>query len=203
MVKKMRKSLYLTVLGCVLFVTTGQAQATVSLPPTTSFFLDWSGALWNNTAEAHGILTIDNALFPNPSEYTYLLPGFEVTDFSLTVTGAGSGDGNFQLSDFNAFVWNTVVTLNLGEELVGQFTGNGGWGTSFDGNTGDFNLSAIDGSGAPNLASSFLIATSNNLQMNLVSFRPVPVPVPAAFWLFGSMLAGFIGIGQKRRIKVY
>ncbi len=200
MVKKMRKSLYLIVLGCVLFGATSPAQATVSLPPTTSFFLDWSGALWNNTAEAHGILTIDNALFPNPSEYSFLLPGVEVTDFSLTVTGAGSGNGNFQLSDFDAFVWNTVVTLDLGYELVGQDTGNGRWGTTFDGSTGDFNLSAIQISGAPNLASSFLIATSNNLQMNLVSFRPVPLP--AAFWLFGSMLAGFIGIDQKRRIKV-
>ena len=200
MVKKMRKSSFLIALVCVLFGTTSQAQATVSLPPTTSFFLDWSGALWGNQAEAHGVLTIDNALFPNPSEYSFLLPGVEVTDFSLTVTGAGSGNGNFQLSDFDAFVWNTVLTLDLGEELVRQVTGNGGWGTTFDGSTGDFNLIAIQGSGAPNLASSFLIVTSNNLQMNLVSFRPVPVP--ATFWLFGSMLAGFIGMGQKRRIKV-
>ena len=194
MMKKMRKKLYWVAILGLLFTT--QAQSAVAIPSATRFFLDWSGALWGNQAEAHGVLTIDNALFPNPSEYVFLTPGLEITDFSMAVTGAGSGDGHFQLEDFDAFVWNTLVELDLSRELVGQVTGNGGWGHAFDGSAGDFNLIAADGSNAPNLDSSFLVASSNNLKMNLVSFRPVPVP--AAFWLFGSMLAGFMGVGARK-----
>jgi len=34
-----------------------------------------------------------------------------------------------------------------------------------------------------------------------VSDRPSVVPVPAAIWLFGSALVGFIGISRRRRLN--
>lgn len=183
-----------------------QAQAITTTGATTSFYLDWSGLnLWGNSAEAHGILTIDNASFPNPSEYAWLLPGQEVIDFSLTVSGANSGNGTFHLTDFDGFVWDTVVGLDLTQELVGQETGNGGWGVNLlTGTTnGDFNLVAAESSFAPTLYGSFLLMTNNDINfgtpMNLVSFRPVPIP--AAFWMFGTALFGLMGIGHKRGIQ--
>lgn len=183
-----------------------QAQAITTTAATSRFYLDWSGLnLWGNSAEAHGILTIDNASFPNPSEYAWLLPGQEVVDFSLTVSGADSGNGTFQLTDFDGFVWDTVVSLDFSRELVGQETGNGGWGVNLlTGTTnGDFNLVAAENSFAPTLNGSFLLMTNNDTdfgtQMNLVSFRPVPIP--AAFWLFGSALLGLMGVGHRRSVQ--
>lgn len=176
----------------------GPIQAQASVSTTTSFYLDWSGALWGNDAQAHGILTINNDSFPNPSNYTWLFQGAEVADFTLTISGAASGNGSFGSSDFDGFAWNTVSELDLSRELIGQETGYGGWGSTFDGLTGDFNLFAVQNSGAPFAGGSFLLVANEGFGniMNLVSFRPVPVP--AAFWLFGSALLGFIGVGQKR-----
>jgi len=45
-----------------------------------------------------------------------------------TVLGSVS---NYQLADFDAFSWDSMVTLDLSQELIGQQTGNGGWGTEF------------------------------------------------------------------------
>jgi hypothetical protein len=182
------------VLATALFGPT-QAQAALS-----SFFVDWSGAGHSNAAEAHGILTVDDAFFSNDSGDSLLLPGVEVVGFSLTVSDASLGDLSFQLSDFDAFSWSTAsVPLDLSQELVGQLTYGGAvWGGLHDGKGGDFNLLAFNGI-APSAVSAFTLSTSAGLDMDLVSFRPVPVPLPAAFWLFGSGLAGFMAACRKAK----
>lgn len=192
----------LILLGMLL--GSSQAQAITTAPTTRSFYLDWSGALWGNSAEGHGILTVYDDLFSNSVDYAWLIPGVEIADFTLSVSGASSGNGTFGLTDFDAFLWSTKTpgeSLDLSQELIGQTTTGGPWGSDFglDSNTGDFNLIAALASGAPFTTGSFIMATDegNGEQMNLISFRPVPIP--AAFWMFGSALLGLIGVGHKRR----
>lgn len=192
-------------------LTAGCALSGILLAPATaqaaaeSFFVDWSGAIWNNSAEAHGVLTVDDTLFPPSTPGSFLFPGAEVIDFSLTVSGASGGNGNFQLSDYAGFIWTTssdpgtAVSLDLTQELVGQATFGGLWGSANNGNTGDFSLFANADSSAPTSAGYAFVLAANNGRgdyMNLVSFRPVPVP--GAIWLFGSALAG-LGLAGKRQ----
>ena len=33
-----------------------------------------------------------------------------------------------------------------------------------------------------------------------LNFTPSPIPVPAAFWLFGTALAGFVGMSRRRKV---
>ena len=189
------------VLAGVLFAATPTHAAPVS------FFVDWSGAEFLNNAEAHGILTLDDSVFANSSAAPFLFPGAEVIDFSLTVSGADSGNGQFSLSDFTAFTWDTAgAELDPDLELIGQATTGGYWGSvhNWSSGTGDFNVYAAESSFAPTADMSFTLRTNNDLingdKLNLVSFRPVPLP--GAVWLFGSVLMGLIGVGQRRRSAV-
>jgi len=173
--------------------------AQASLAGAATFFIDYSGAEHLNLAEAHGYISFADDMPTNPGAF-WLSPGIEVTDFSLTVTGASSGNGIFQLADYLAFSWNTAeTTLDLGVELVGQPVGIAGdWGATHDGTTGDFNLIGIENTLAPIGVLAFQIATNggNGDTLNLTSMRPVPLP--AAFWLFGSALASLGFISRKR-----
>jgi hypothetical protein len=194
MIIKLQKiTLTIVLIGFSLFSINAQAAS-------SSFFVDWSGASHLNTAQASGVLTVNDALFSNSTGDLLLLPGTEVLGFSLTVSGADSGNGSFQLSDFEAFSWSTSsVPLDLSHELVGQVSFAGaGWGGLHDGSAGDFNLLSFNGV-APSAASAFTLSTSNGLNMNLVSFRPVPIP--GALWMFGAGLAGFV-VARKGRKQV-
>ncbi|MDD2761181.1 MAG: hypothetical protein PHH11_12920, partial [Methylomonas sp.] len=161
-----------------------------------------------NASEAHGVLTVDDALFSaSAADYTWLFPGEAIVDFTMTVSGAASGNGLFQLSDFDYFVWLTRTdtgSLDLTEELVGQATLGGPWGSDFssEATTGDFNIWASENSGAPTIAGSLLIGTNEGAGdgLRLVSFRPVPVPT--SFWLFGSAMVGMTRLIRRRPVAV-
>jgi len=196
MIIKLQKiTLSIVLIGFFMFPM--QAQAASS-----SFFVDWSGASHLNTAQASAVITVNDALFSNSTGDSLLVPGTEVIGFSLTVSGAESGNGSFQLSDFDAFSWSTSsVPLDFSQELVGQVSFAGaGWGALHDGSAGDFNLLSFNGI-APSAASAFTLSTSNGLNMNLVSFRPVPIP--GAMWMFCAGLAGLMAArkGRKRVIS--
>lgn len=161
---------------------------------SASYFLVWSGTSQGNSASAHALLTIDDALFPTSSPLTLLTPGIEITDFQIEVSGADSDDGFFQLSDYSAFTWSTTATdhtpvsLDLSQELVGQPTLGGPWGSTqdYESSTGDFNLIA-NNDYAPTLAgTSFTLATRNGYRMQLVSFvSSVPEPEQWGMMLLG------------------
>lgn len=152
-----------------------------------SFHVDYSGSVFGNSAEAHGWVDADNGLFPASSGGTLLYPGIEITGLVLRVTSASSGNGVFYLSDFDFFSWSTLgATLDFSMELIGQPTLGGGWGTTFDGFTGDFNLFSATASAAPfSAGSAFVISTNHGVGdfLSLVSFRPVPEP--SMIWLMG------------------
>ena len=128
------------------------------------FRLAWSGASFGNNATATGTITIDDAVLPNPSDgyINQVAPELlGITAFSITVSGASAGNGTWTLEDFDEFSWGTswdtdFVALDLSQELVGQPTTNGVWGTSdlFGGcsseSCGGFNIFPIaPASGAP------------------------------------------------------
>jgi hypothetical protein len=168
---------------------------------STTFSLAFSGAEFLNSAEAYGTITFEPAP-PNPTgEFgTLLFPDFEVSAFSLTVSGASSGNGTFELDDFSFFTWNTKgVELDLSQDLIGQITVEGKLWASEEG-AGGFGLEAASGSGAPQSLAWYVLQT-NELAgdyLRLTSFTPVPVP--AAIWLFGSALSGLLG-GAFRRSR--
>lgn len=137
----MRRSLVATVMGAALLVVAaGPGKA------DTVFDLAWSGAALGNTASATGTITLNLADMNNPGGTEQDVNPF-VTNFSITVTGAGAGDGTFGFSDFNGalqqggFRLDTAGgTLDFTSQLVGQATLGGPWASTQDGSTGDFNI---------------------------------------------------------------
>jgi sugar lactone lactonase YvrE len=145
------------------------------LSPPSIFDLQWSGASFGNTATATGQIRLDNSLLLNPGSNSLTVLPF-VQDFEITITGASSGNGSFNLSDFSEIVFNTgLAPLDLTQELVGQPTDLDPWGTSQPGATGgDFNL--FSSSGAPNGTYYFELTANGGDQMLLTSFAPAPDP---------------------------
>lgn len=192
----------------LLLLASNQAAA-VSTAATSSFYVDWSGAEHNNTAVAHGWLTVyEGSQFSSTAEDKFLMPFEDVVDFSITVSGASSGNGTFGLSDFQGFMWSTKTTsewpLDLSYEVVGQATTGGPWGSNHspEAEGGDFNLFAnldLNPFAPYSNGAAFQIATNGGYGdvLNLTSFRPVPLP--AAFWLFGPALLGLSRVGFKRQ----
>ena len=106
-----------------------------------TFNLEWSGASFGNSARATASITIDDDLLPNPGGSGTEAPfsSIGVVDFTMTVTGAGGGDGTFTLDSFRTVRWDSGnaenATLDLTTELVGQPTGRASWGTIVPGTT--------------------------------------------------------------------
>ena len=87
-----------------------------------NFDLNWSGASFGNNATATGMITIDDRFFNNPgTNNTSAIPW--ATDFMITVSGSGEGDGTWSMIDYRSLILDTGgVTLDLTTELVGQPT---------------------------------------------------------------------------------
>jgi len=164
-----------------------------------SFDLTWSGQEFENSATAQGTIVIDDALLDNPGINSFgLTPGY-VTDFTITIEGAISGNGSYGLADFGDILLVAPIALDFSRELIGQPTAEDPWGTSFPGNTaGDFNLFSNNTTNAPNGTFFFVLSTDGGMgdPMRLTSFAPSPVPLPAAAWLF---LSGLAMVGVKVR----
>jgi len=153
----------------------GTLVLTVTPPtPVRHFFLEWSGASFENTASATARLSLDESILLNPGNNNFFsTPGY-VPSFTITVRNATSGNGTWKLSDYSDIIWQTDTALDLTRELVGQPTSIDPWGTSQPGGTGgDFNL--FDGpAGAPLGTYYFELTTDGALgdPMLLTSFRP-------------------------------
>lgn len=128
-----------------------------------------------------------------------MLPSPAVTDLGITITGAGSGNGTFNLADFGEVVFWAPAPLNLSTELIGQDLGGGCIYGTPDGSCGDFNVFAAT-SGAPNGVFYFSLATSgqNSDTMVVTSMTPRTVPEPPELALLGIGLIGF-GVFQRKK----
>lgn len=200
--KSFSKCLFRTLASTALLVA-GFLQSAQASPLT--FLLDWSGASFGNTAEAHGFITFESTLLNSPSLPSgigFALPNPAVLDLSVTVANASSGNGTFGLGDFEFIVWWTGgVALDLSTELVGQPTAGNPWGTP-DTVSGDFNLfppALIPPSSAPRGADFFTLGADGGAgaPLLLTSMRPSAVPEPAGMLLFGAGLAGMASLRRR------
>jgi len=179
----------------VFVYVAGQVQAAV-----ITFDLAWSGVSYGNSASAVGTISLDDSLLPNPGSVLLQPLTPTVTALSITVSGAASGNGTFNMSDFDAWIWDTNgATLDLNSQLVGQNTLGNPWGTP---GLGDFNLFSFTVPGAPVGTSPFILTTNNGSghSMLLTSFSPqtAGVPEPTSIAIFG-IGAGLMSLVSNRR----
>ena len=133
-----------------------------------NFNLTWSGASQGNVATATGVIGLDLTTIPAaPSHTLPSIPSW-ITSFTITITGASSGNGTFTLADFSGFTFDSNgVPLNYTTDLVGQLSLG-----SFNVQSSSFN--APVGAG-PNIINA---DAGNSDLLDLTSFILAPV-VPA------------------------
>lgn len=165
--------------------------------------VQWSGESFGNAAQASGFIIFDSASLPLVGDNSQIyIPSAEVTDLGITVSGASSGNGTFNINDFSSMYFSAPSPLDLSSQLIGQALSTGStYGTSSgslgDGLGGDFNLVAF-AADAPNADWYFKLITDNGFGNPLLvtSMLATPVttevPLPPAVWLFGSAL-GVLG----------
>src|SRR5262245_60218046 len=115
--------------------TLALAMALAAVPPLMAFpanaslitfDLSYSGASFQNSAVGNCFISFDDTVLPNiATNLSNVSPAtLGITDFSITISNASSGNGTFGLSDFtadpNKWIWVLSAPLNFGADLVGQ-----------------------------------------------------------------------------------
>jgi hypothetical protein len=105
------------------------AAATATQLDATDFRVEYSGASWTipNSARAVAIIGFD---VPNIVNAAFVPVPAWITSFTMTVTGAGSANGTYGLTDINRVYFDISGTVDFTSEVVGQanFHGFVFWG---------------------------------------------------------------------------
>jgi hypothetical protein len=188
--------------AAVMFVVAA-ASATEALAAPITFNFTFTGG----AAKAVGSITFESTLISNPGTNDIPLPNPAVLALNVTVSGASAGNGTFGIGSFSEVRFETGgATLNFSQQLVGQATPGGAWGTPTS-CCGDFNLFAT-GPPAPNGEFFFTLVANNGdaEPMTLSSMTQgsglVRAPVPAlddAMLLLLALLVAGLGVAIVRR----
>ena len=193
--------------------------------------LDFLFADDSTGAQAAGFIVVDDAFLINPTSGSparggfgdgfYLFPDPAIVDLQFTVTGSDTSNGDYTLADYSEMVFQTNGgTLNLLTQLIGQPTDGDDWGTSYNGQAGDFNFFAgfngensrtydagegVFGGIVPDGCNFFTLCTlGDTMVLQSISGGPQgsPQPVPAinALGLFTlmSILLGMTAVFRHR-----
>lgn len=212
---KKLKSFILSV-ATLTVMTLGILVTTAGAVPYTMYFT--YGSYGGGSATASGYVEFEGSgdYFKNPtgmtgeSDHYYIVNGSSaaILGLSITVAGAGSGNGTFSMADFDYVTWYTNgTTLDMAQNLIGQqvtddaFYGIFNFGDLSAGPlAGDFGLIGNIDSDAPTFYDYFILQTmggSGDL-MQLTYLGPTnPVPEPATFLLLGSGLAGIVVLRRR------
>ena len=134
-----------------------------------NFNLTWSDTINMSGASATGVIGLDLATIPiAPSHTSNSIPTW-ITSFTMTITGAGSGNGTFTLADFSGFTFDSNgVTLNYTTDLFVQLP-----------SPASFNVQGLSVNAPIGVApSTMLTDAAFGDYLVLTSFTPAPV-VPA------------------------
>ncbi|MFT3685979.1 MAG: hypothetical protein QM783_13840 [Phycisphaerales bacterium] len=183
------------------------AAALVSAAASLNAAVQTFEANWSGPNGATAVATFDLDLnffnaFNNPggpsSSGPIPLPALGVSNMTLTVTGAASGNGTWTTGDFIGMYMYTNLPINPMIEWVGQPQVNSGvWGT-FDytdpSTYSDFNVFV---NGGPIGFGPYTFTTNGGAgeAMYLTSVHPVPTPAAAA--MLG--LGGVASLRRRRR----
>jgi len=185
-------------LAAAAMVMTG---ALVAVPADAATFLfNFSGASFGNTATASGQFDIaDSALTAvganvNPS---YGL----ISNLTMTVSGAGAGNGVFTTGNFVTMFFRAPGTLDFSRQLVGQqLTGGTVFGQAGQaGLAGDFTFFSL-APHTPTAFTTFTLGADRGLgaKMALTSLvATTAVPEPAA-WAMLIVGLGVVGFALRR-----
>jgi hypothetical protein len=193
----------LLAISATFLLNSTMAQAAVE-----TFNFTFSGEEFSNTAILNGFITFDTDDFvydgnsysllssPNHSYYTPI-------DFGYTVSGSASGNTSATYNQNTFFFFQSPIALDFTRELVGQSSGERGFGPSFV-HGGDINFYDAQSFNAPMAVTYFtLIAANSNEPMKLTSFAPssIAAPVPeadtSAMLLMGAGVMGFMARRRK------
>lgn len=134
-----------------------------------NFNLTWSDTINMSGASASGVIGLDLTTIPAaPSHVSNSIPSW-ITNFTITITGASSGNGTFTLADFSGFTFDTggPFALDYNIDLVLQLT------------FGSFNVQGSSVNAPIGVApSTMLTDAASGDYLVLTSFTPAPV-VPA------------------------
>jgi hypothetical protein len=193
------RTLHAVMLGVAL------AAATASLASASPITFNFSYA--GQGATAVGSITFESTLIANPGINDFSLPNPAVLALTVTVSGASTGNGTFGIGSFDGINFDTGgATLNFAQDLVGQATPGGPWGTP-SGCCGDFNL-FTSGPPAPNGVFFFTLAADDGdaAVMTIKHVTPATTVAPAQIpalehWKLGllALLVAAIGIVLLRR----
>jgi len=187
-----------TVHAVMLGVALAAATATLASASPITFNFTYAG----QGATAVGSVTFESTLLANPGSNDFLLPNPAVLALTVTVSGASTGNGTFGIGSFTEISFDTGnATLNFAQDLVGQTTPGGPWGTP-SGCCGDFNL-FTSGPPAPNGVFFFTLGADDGdaAAMTIKHVTPAatvaPAQVPALeHWKLGllALLVAAMGI---------
>jgi hypothetical protein len=173
-----------------------------------TYDLAFSGASFGDSAVGTGTVTIDTSLLNNPGSTDTGLSSF-VEAFSLTISGATSGNGTFDMADYAGFHFDTNdATLNLTTQLVGQTTPHGVWGVGTSGNFA-FSPNGNDLSTPHSVDGPFIIATADShgdqgdlLRMTSMMPETASVPEPSTLTMLGIAATCLAAAAYRRRRRL-